>query len=451
MNLKRLRVPFRLWKGEILSLRVVLCLFLVGASPLWAHHTADFAYVTNGGANSISVYDINSKTGALTPVPGSPFATGVFPISATVDPNGRFVYVANAGIPTNVYSVSAYAVNQKSGALTEIPGSPFATGVQPASVTINPNGRFAYVADAGLDDGDIAVYTVNATTGALTPVAGSPFAAGHEATSLAVSPNGKFVYVTNNIVQFSDLTGGVSAFVVNASSGPLTPVSGSPFAAGMETFGMAIHPNGRFAYVANALSNDISVFSINVTTGALTPVPGSPFAADLGSTSVALSPNGRFAYVANGAASTVSAYTINTTTGALTPVPGSPFAAGSNPFSVTVSPDDQFAYVANNAGNNVSAYTIDATTGALTPVADSPFAAGRFPNSVTTTAPERRCRHEEDRDERRDHDEHRDYGRKDDEREGHRFDGKHGCDRSAEKDFDEHDHDEAHERERDHY
>jgi len=449
MNLNPYRVALRFSKGKILS-NFVLGVGLVGASPLWAQHTADFAFVTNGGANSISVYDINSKTGALSPVPGSPFATGVFPISATIDPNGRFVYVANAGIPTNAYSVSGYAVNEKTGALTEIPGSPFATGVQPASVTINPNGRFAYVADAGLDDGDISVYTVNATTGALTPVPGSPFAAGHEPTSLAVSPNGKFVYVTNNIVQFSDLTGAVSAFVVNASTGALTPVSGSPFAAGMETFGMAIHPNGRFAYVANGLSNDISVFSIN-TTGALTPVPGSPFAADLGSTSVALSPNGRFAYVANGAASTVSAYTINTTTGALTPVPGSPFAAGSNPFSVTVSADDQFAYVANNAGNSVSAYVIDATTGALTPVADSPFAAGRFPNSVTTTAPEKRCRHEEDRGERRNHDEQRDAGRKDDEREGHRFDGKHDCERFAEKDFEEHDHDEAHERERDHY
>jgi 6-phosphogluconolactonase len=439
VNLK----PFRFWKGEIISLSLVLSLSLVGAGPLWAQ-TAGFAYVTNAGS-SLSAYDINAKTGALVPVAGSPFATGVLPVSVAVHPSGRFAYVANSGIPTGAYSVSAYAV-KKTGALTEILGSPFATGVQPASVTVNPNGRFVYVADAGLDVGDISVYAVNATTGALSPVPGSPFAAGHEATSLAVSPNGRFVYVTNNILQFSDESGGVSAFVVNATTGALTPVEGSPFAAGMETFGVAIHPNGRFAYVANALSNDVSVYSINATTGALTPVPGSPFAADFGSISVALSPNGRFAYVANDFADNVSAFTINTTTGALTPVPGSPFVTGSTPSSVDVSPDGQFAYVANSFSNDVSAYAIDATTGALTPVSDSPFAAGGSPTSVTTTAPEKRCKHhdEEERDERRD-------GRGRDDDEHHRFDSKHGCHDFREKDFGEHDNDETQERERDHF
>jgi 6-phosphogluconolactonase (cycloisomerase 2 family) len=445
MNLK----PFRIWRREIFSLSLILNLSLVGASPLWAQ-TAGFAYVTNA-AGSVSAFDINAKTGALVPVAGSPFAAGVLPVSVAVHPSGRFAYVANSGIPTGAYSVSAYAVNEKTGALTAILGSPFATGVQPASVAVNPNGRFVYVADAGLDVGDISVYAVNATTGALSPVPGSPFAAGHEATSLAVSPNGKFVYVTNNILQFSDETGGVSAFVVNATTGALAPVEGSPFAAGMETFGMAIHPNGRFAYVANALSNDVSVYSINATTGALTPIPGSPFPADFGSISLALSPNGRFAYVANDFAGNVSAFTINTATGALTPIAGSPFATGSTPFSVAVSPDGQFAYVANQFSNDVSAYAIDATTGALTPVADSPFAAGGSPTSVTTTAPEKRCKHhdEEERDER-DDDERRD-GRGRDGDEHHRFDSKHGCHHIGEKGFEEHDGDDAQERGRDHF
>jgi 6-phosphogluconolactonase len=451
VNLK----PFRFWKGEILSLGLLLSLSWAGATPLWAD-TASFAYVTNGGANSVSGFDINAKTGALTPIPGSPFATGSLPYSVTVHPTGRFVYVANAGIPTNTFNVSAYAVNATTGALTPVPGSPFATGVQPSSVAINPNGQFAYVANEGLEVGDVSVYTINASNGALTPVPGSPFAAGHESVSVAVSPNGKFVYVVNSITQLSNESGDVSAFVVNVTTGALTPVSGSPFAAGQQAFGVAVHPSGRFAYVANALSNDVSAYSIDATTGALAPVPGSPFAADFGSFSVALSPNGRFAYVANNAANDVSAYAINITTGALTPVPGSPFAAGSIPFSVAVSPDGQFAYVANQLGPGVSAYTIDATTGALTPVPDSPFAAGRFPTSVTTTAPAKRCKHDDedrDRDERGDHNEQLEGGRRDDEeRQDHlRFDGKHGCHQFGEKDFEEHDNDDAHERDRDRF
>jgi hypothetical protein len=38
--------------------------------------TATFAYVANRGSNDISAYSIGS-TGALTPVPGSPFAARV--------------------------------------------------------------------------------------------------------------------------------------------------------------------------------------------------------------------------------------------------------------------------------------------------------------------------------------------------------------------------------------
>ena len=88
--------------------------------------------------------------------------------------------------------------------------------------------------------------------------------------------------------------------------------------------------------MTNAASSDVSAYTINAATGALTPVPGSPFAAGLTPSSVAVSANGRFAYVTNDAnTSDVSAYTIDATTGALTPIPGSPFAAGSFPISVT--------------------------------------------------------------------------------------------------------------------
>ena len=71
MNLK----PSRFWKGKILSLSLILSLSVVGASPLCAQ-TAGFAYVANtsfGDIGSISAYTINATTGALTPVPGSPF------------------------------------------------------------------------------------------------------------------------------------------------------------------------------------------------------------------------------------------------------------------------------------------------------------------------------------------------------------------------------------------
>ncbi len=53
--------------------------------------------------------------------------------------------------------------------------------------------QFAYV----ISDSGVSAYTIDATSGALKPVAGSPFAAGSGPISIAVDPTGKFAYVAN--------------------------------------------------------------------------------------------------------------------------------------------------------------------------------------------------------------------------------------------------------------
>ena len=75
---------------------------------------------------------------------------------------------------------------------------------------------------------------INASSGALTPVAGSPFAAGTTPTYVAVDFTGKFAYVTNSG------SNNISAFKINASSGALTSVAGSPFATGNAPYGIAV-------------------------------------------------------------------------------------------------------------------------------------------------------------------------------------------------------------------
>ena len=94
---------------------------------------------------------------------------------------------------------------------------------------------------------------------------------------------------------------------------------------------MAIDPTGMFAYVANVDSNDISAYAINASSGALTQVQGSPFEAGTEPSGVAIDPTGKFAYVPNSYDNDVSAYVINASSGALTQLKGSPFAAGSAP------------------------------------------------------------------------------------------------------------------------
>jgi hypothetical protein len=50
---------------------------------------------------------------------------------------------------------------------------------------------------------------------------------------------------------------------------------------------MAIDPAG-FAYVTNEGSTDVSAYAINARSGALKQVPGSPFRAGIGPTGVAI-------------------------------------------------------------------------------------------------------------------------------------------------------------------
>jgi len=185
-------------------------------------------------------------------------------------------------------------------------------------------------------------------------------------------PYKTYSYVTNNY------SGSVSAFAIDAVTGALAAVAGSPFKAGSDSVGVAVDPSGKFAYVANSGSRDVSSFAIDPATGALAAVAGSPFPAGEGPRSVAVDPSGKFVYVAGFypyyPVYDVFAFTIDASTGALAAVAGSPFAAGEGPHFVTVDPSGRFLYV-TNAGT-ISVFALDTLTGELAAVAGSPFATG---------------------------------------------------------------------------
>src|SRR5258706_3202992 len=133
---------------------------------------------------------------------------------------------------------------------------------------------------------------------------------------------------------------------------------------------------GRFAYVANQLSNNLSAYSIDSATGNLPAVNGSPFSVS-GTTPVSLAggPNGQFLYVVDNGSNDVSVYAIDNTTGALAPT-GLPLPTGSSPEAVTVDPTDSFLYVANLASNSVSGYSIHRFNRLLTRLRNSTLSVG---------------------------------------------------------------------------
>jgi len=336
--------------------------------------TGKFAYVINGGCgygSYVSMYTINSATGALAPIepPATTYGYGLYTESVTVDPSGKFVYATNSG---NVFDYSSeadgnlamYTIDTTTGALTSTgpitgeingncPGLCF-----PAWVVADPSGKFAYVAVSGNDSastGSVITYAINATNGALasTGTTGT-IATGINPVSVAVDPAGKFVYVANSG------SNDVSMYTINTATGALT--SAGTVATGKVPSSVAVDPAGMFAYVADNGANDVSMYTINATTGALTSI--GTIATGTSPVTVAVDPTGKFAYVTNYSSNNVSMYTINATTGALTSI--GTIAAGQYPTYIAVHPSGKFAYVTNVGSNNISMYDLDTTTGVLT-------------------------------------------------------------------------------------
>ncbi len=251
--------------------------------------TGKFLYAADNGSWHIIAYAVNSATGALTTVPGEPFPAGTQPVAVPTDPKANCLYVANQSHD----DVGGYAINPTSGALTPVPGSPFPSGSVsgspfPTWVTVDPSGRFVYMTVGGSNT--VSGYRINALNGALTPIAGSPFSAivatvegnyGYDPAGITVTPNGKFAYYVGG--------GGVFGFIVNGVSGALTEIDNTAPLAAVPAVAVTVDPSGKFLYVPSGYPGDeVSVFVINPTTGVLTPVAGSPFAAGSNPSSIAI-------------------------------------------------------------------------------------------------------------------------------------------------------------------
>ena len=122
-------------------------------------------------SNAVEVFSIDQSTGALTRItPVSAFSTnnaglGSGPHSVAIHPNGQTLYTANL----NANTVSVFRVDTNTGALTELQTPPPPTGPGPNFVAIHPNGAFLYTADAGADQ--LSRFPINADGTLGTPTA----------------------------------------------------------------------------------------------------------------------------------------------------------------------------------------------------------------------------------------------------------------------------------------
>jgi 6-phosphogluconolactonase (cycloisomerase 2 family) len=122
-------------------------------------------YVVNRGSATVSGFLGNEQPYCGLPDPwvpvmtGSPFATPSLPVGIAIGQSARFAYVAHA---SGGGSVSAYAIDAGTGALSPLTGSPVALGMVPARIWTDTFGRFVYTADA---TGKVMVQTIDRATG----------------------------------------------------------------------------------------------------------------------------------------------------------------------------------------------------------------------------------------------------------------------------------------------
>jgi len=328
-----------------------------------------FAYAANAGDNTISVYSIDSTTGALTTV-GTPVATGTSPYAIAGSPDGQHIYVVNE----TSNNISAYAVNATSGALTQISGSPYPAGTDPYALEFDPTGAYLYVANNRANN--LSAYAVNASTGALTPLPTATYATGIGPTAVSVDGAGKFVFVANGRG-----SNDISVFAITPGTGELTPVAGSPFAASGNPYSLVFVDSWAFygLYVTTFDSftgSNVSMFKVDHVTGALSFVTTWIASVD---NYLATDRNGEILYGATGGG--VVGYRI-LAAGDLLTLSGYPYASGTNAYSVTVDPSNQFLYVANDGAGNVSGFKRNPVSGRLTAIPGSPFAAGNKPDFI---------------------------------------------------------------------
>src|SRR5437870_8121278 len=299
---------------------------------------ARFLFVSDFTGSLVRVFNIDNSNGRLKEVTGSPFpvdASG--PRGLVTDVGGKFLFVADF----NSNEISVFNIGSN-GALTRVTGSPFFVGgSSPAFLLLHPSGNFLYTSNLNSPTGAISAFSINATTGALTQISGSPFPTAGSSpgpSSMASDPAGKFLYVS--LGGTANANNQVAAFTVNSSTGALTPIAGSPVTVGRDPQGLAVTPDGKFLFIANFLDNTISAFSIDAASGVLTPITGSPFTANNAPSRVVIDPSGKFLDVTNNVGGDISVFTINASTnastGLLSPIAGSPFGTLTQPKDLVV-------------------------------------------------------------------------------------------------------------------
>jgi len=373
--LSRISLAFGLLAGLLAAPAIASA--RAGTDPGGARQAAGYVYVDNNtaGANTISGFS-RSANGALTFLPGSPFPSGGAGLGAglasqgatqTAD-HGRYLLAVDAG--SNQISVLRI---RHDGSLTPVPGSPFASGgVEPDSIAVNHG--LVYVSNTGAGGSNYTGFTFS-WDGRLHPIPGSTV------TLPAGSGPGEVVLNSNNsrLAGMRVTTSLIDSFTLDRSGRPHA-APGSPYAAqGLGPFGSQFSPTTPDQLFVDNAHNGTGLGTVSayddLPNGTLSPIGASPFA-DFQTAPCwqVISPDGRYLYALDTGSAEISSYAI-ARDGTLTLLSNSPVSStpGVTGTDVALSPDGHTLYLNMAKINAVAAFAVHG--GSVTQVPSSPSQA----------------------------------------------------------------------------
>lgn len=230
----------------------------------------NFLYASNSGTNTVSVFSLNPNTGYLTPVSGSPFSTDAFNdpsqsgISLAATPDGKYLFAGSTGYDSqfNPAPITIFNIDSSTGALTITNKSPVAAGGAMSAMKVSPDGNYLLVAIPGSKA--IAVFAIHGP-GMLHSIHNSLYVLSSEAAT------GIDINCSSNLVFAGGTAGDIYAFTF--ASGKLFPVANSPFATGKSiNMVIALSKDDNTLFSSNQADNTVTAFAVGQS-GALT-VPG---------------------------------------------------------------------------------------------------------------------------------------------------------------------------------
>lgn len=280
----------------------------------------EFAYVSNGGSNTVSIYDVvNMRLDRELQV-------GKNPSGVTANPKSHEVYVVNSGGNSEKGSVSVID-SEKNTVVATIP-----LHKQPYFLDVDAAGERAYVANSGSNSVSILDLKARREIAEIRTGQGPGLA--------RISPDGKSLIVTNRL--------GNSVTVIDAKSGQIRKtIDGCPGATDA-----VILPDSAKAFAACSAGHQIMAISLANSGNrqdaleALLDVGYSPV-------HLALKPDGGELFVSNYDSDSISEVVTGTDD------VGGAYMVGSRPVRGLVSPDNSLLYVSNFRSQELTIYSID--------------------------------------------------------------------------------------------